>query len=109
VSAVVSGTTVNLAPLPLLEQRDGVSTALRIAIAELLTRGPLTGKPAWVRIGAARYFGRGGTTAPSNAKCPSDAELTLATSATAQRNAEARAEACFAKAYRAAGDWRGVR
>jgi hypothetical protein len=111
VSAVVSGASVDLAPLPLLEQRDGVTTAVRIAIAELLTVNALAGKPAWVRIGAARFFGRAAPAPPSSAtpRCPTDAELALAISATAQRDAEARAEACFARAYQAAGDWRAVR
>jgi hypothetical protein len=42
-------------------------------------------------------------------RCPSDAELTLAISAPALREAEARAEACFARAYARTRDWRTVR
>jgi hypothetical protein len=42
-------------------------------------------------------------------KCPADAELTLAISAAAQREAESRAEACFARAYATTHDWRAVR
>lgn len=112
VSAVASGTSIDLAPASVLTQRDGVEAALRTAVAELLVAEPLAGRPAWVRVGAARYFGR---PAPRPAppavrpRCPSDAELTLAVSVTAQRDAEARAEACFARAYAASGDWRTVR
>jgi hypothetical protein len=42
-------------------------------------------------------------------KCPADAELTLAISAAAQREAESRAEACFARAYSVTRDWRTIR
>jgi hypothetical protein len=45
----------------------------------------------------------------SETSCPADAELTLAISAAAQREAEARAEACFARALARVKDWRAVR
>jgi hypothetical protein len=116
VSAVVTGTTIDLAPVALLTQRDGVEATVRIAIAEMLVAAPLASRPAWMRVGAARYFGRhGGSTEQDPAsvrtplRCPSDAELTLAISATAQRDADARAEACFARAYERVRDWRAVR
>jgi stage II sporulation protein D len=116
VSAAVTGTRVDLAPAALLGQREGVETVLRVAIAEVLMTRALAGRPAWVRVGGARYFARATAgSAASGAKsrgplrCPADAELTLAISAGAQRDAEARAEACFARAYARANDWRSVR
>jgi len=111
VQAVAAGSTVDLAPLPVLDQRDGVETVVRIGVAQLLVSEPLTGRAAWVRIGAARYFARGASTPPASrrTRCPSDAELTLAISATAQREAELRAEGCFARALAAGNDWRTVR
>ncbi len=114
VSSVVDGTTIDLVPAPLLAQRDGFETALRIAVAELLVGPALAGRPRWVRVGAARYFGRDAVRPPGDPgqdelRCPSDAELTLAVSAPAQREAEARAEACFARAYTRTRDWRAVR
>jgi len=45
----------------------------------------------------------------SRIRYPSDAELTLAISAAAKRDAEARAEACFAHRYTQTKDWRTVR
>jgi hypothetical protein len=110
VSAVANGTTIDLAPLPVLAQRDGVPTAIRTAIAELLVAGALAGRPAWVRVGAGRYFARGVAEprVPEKTRCPADAELTLAISATAQRDAETRAEACFARAFMVSRDWRSV-
>jgi stage II sporulation protein D len=113
VSSVSEGTAIDLVPAALLAQRDGFDAALRIAVAELLVSDALRGRPLWIRVGAARYFGRNGPRpvqpAGSRERCPSDAELTLAISAAAQRDAEARAEACFAREYARTRDWRAVR
>jgi hypothetical protein len=111
VSAAVKGTTIDLAPAPLLAQRDGVETTLRTAMAELLVAPTLTDRPVWVRVGAARYFARSEPpgAASRDVKCPADAELTMALSASAQREAESRAERCFARELAKTGDWRTVR
>ena len=116
VSAAVTGTRVVLAPAALLAQREGVETVLHVAIAEVLMTRTLADRPAWVRVGGARYFARavvGNTTSAPNSRdplrCPADVELTLAISAGAQRDAESRAEACFARAHAQTNDWRSVR
>jgi len=96
---------------------QGLDAALRIAMAELLVADGLKGRPAWVRVGAARYFAHAVVGRVSNGtlrtgsrdRCPADAELTLAISAPAQRDAEARAESCFAREYARTKDWRAVR
>jgi stage II sporulation protein D len=113
VSGLAEGTAIDLVPAALLAQRDGVEAAIRTAVAELLVAPALDGRARWVRVGAARYFARsgGGPDADSrqSVRCPSDAELTLAISATAQREAEVRAEACFAREYARTRNWRTVR
>jgi hypothetical protein len=111
VSEVAEGTAIDLAPASVLAQRGGVQGAVRIAIAELLVAGSLAGRPAWVRVGAARYFSDPPAAPPasSRTRCPSDAELLLAVSAPAQREAELRAEACFARELVKTGDWKLVR
>ena len=113
VRSVSAGTSIDLVPAALLARPAGFDGALRIAVAELFVSEGLRGRPVWVRIGAARYFARNAPSAAPDAEsrepCPSDAELMLATSASAQRAAEARAEACFAREYRRTGDWRAVR
>jgi hypothetical protein len=111
VSAAVMGTTIDLAPASLLTQREGVETTLRTAMAELLMASALTERPAWVRVGGARYFGAAARPAvPSRSvSCPADAELTLAISAVAQREAEARAVQCFARSLARVSDWRLVK
>jgi len=111
VSASVKGRTIDLAPEALLAQRDGVETTLRTAMAELLVTPALSDRPAWVRVGAARYFSRTEPHGPvrSDVKCPVDAELRMALSASAQRDAESRAERCFARELATTGDWRTVK
>jgi stage II sporulation protein D (peptidoglycan lytic transglycosylase) len=111
VSAAVKGRTIDLAPAPLLAQRDGIEATLRTAMAELLVSPTLADRPAWVRVGAARYFSKPTPqVAPSRpVTCPANAELTMALSAASQRDAESRAERCFARALAQAGDWRNVR
>jgi stage II sporulation protein D len=113
VSSVSAGTSIDLAPTALLAQREGVEPTLRVAVAELLVADSLRDRPAWVRVGAARFFARKRVAADappsSRPRCPADAELTLAISAPAQRDAEARAEACFTREYARTRDWRAVR
>jgi len=113
VTSVAEGTSIDLLPPALVAQRDGLESAIRTAVAELLVGPALAGRPRWVRVGAARHFARHGARQPSEpgpeVRCPSDAELTLAISAAAQRAAEARAEACFARAYARTRNWRSVR
>jgi stage II sporulation protein D len=113
VSTVSAGTDIDLVPAALLAQREGLETAVRTAMASLLVAAPLADRPAWVRVGAARYFGKVTPPAPPAAnarlRCPEDNELTLAISAPAQRDAEARAEACFARELARVKDWRAVR
>jgi hypothetical protein len=113
VSEVADGTRIDLAPVAVLEQRGGLEASVRMAVAELLVAGALGGRPVWVRVGAARYFSQVGPSAPRpgspRTPCPSDAELTLAVSAPAQREAEARAQACFAREIERVRDWRAVR
>jgi hypothetical protein len=84
---------------------------VRTAMAELLMSATFADRPAWVRVGGARYFAaasRPPTPSP-NVSCPADAELTLALSAVAQREAETRAVQCFARALAKTPDWRAVK
>jgi hypothetical protein len=111
VSWVAAGTTIDLSPAPVLDQREGVDAAVTQAIAELLIAPAVANRPVWVRAGAARYFAKSAhpPAPPAKVRCPSDAELTLAISAAAQRDADARAEACFTRAYASSKDWRSIR
>ncbi|MGH9348991.1 MAG: hypothetical protein ACRD26_17170, partial [Vicinamibacterales bacterium] len=109
VTVAVAGSTVDLVPLAILEQRDGLDAFVRRGIAEVLMGETFAGRPAWVRVGGARYYASvTRPTPPKRAECPSDAELLMAVSAPAYRVAELRAEACFARALAKTGDWRRV-
>jgi len=111
--AVARGPVVHLAPAAVLDQRDGLELTVRVALGRLLVADALADRPVWIRVGAARHFARttlGQPAVPeSRGSCPSDAELTLAISAPALRDAETRAEACFAERLADADDWRAVR
>jgi SpoIID/LytB domain protein len=109
VSAVVRGGEIDLAPVAMLDQRDGLERTLERAVAEALVAPALDDRDAWVRVGAARYFTGGERPVEGRPRCPVDADLTAAVSAAAQREAEARAEACFAQAFGRGGDWREIR
>ena len=112
-SAAVNGSAIDLAPVTVLAQRDGLDTTLRRAIAEMLLRAALPDRPAWVTVGGGRVLAAADPPTRSavpadRVRCPTDAELLLAVSAAAQREAEARAEACFARAYGQTRDWRTI-
>jgi stage II sporulation protein D len=109
-SSVVDESTILLAPVSVLEQRDGLESAIRRGVAEMLTADALADRPAWVRRGAAHYFAaHERPSAIRHVNCPSEAELMLGVSAAAQRDADLRAKACFARALAATRDWREVR
>ena len=111
VSAAVTGTTIDLAPVALLAQREGMETTLRTAMAELMMSPALADRPMWVKVGGARYFSSAPQPPASSSAvtCPADAELNLAISAVAHREAEGRAVRCFARAIARTGDWRLVK
>ena len=105
--------------LPTSTALIGALLALLILLASLqyywlgeVSTGERERLQALVRTGAARYFAHGaGAVRPASSatRCPSDAELQLAVSATAQREAETRAEQCFAREVVKVNDWRAVR
>ena len=111
VTAAVDGDVISLPPTAVLGEQSGLEPSIRRGVAEALIAAALPDRPAWVRVGAARYFAAAVKPVPPNSRviCPSDAELMLAVSAPAQREAELRAEACFARALTRAKDWRAVK
>lgn len=106
----VEGASIDLAPMAVLAQHEGTEPAIRRGVAEMLLRDALADRPAWVRVGAARYYASAHPPPPSkkSVRCPSDAELTMAVSAPALREAQRRAEACFSRALAKTGDWRRI-
>jgi SpoIID/LytB domain protein len=112
VSGTTDGSAIDLLPLATLRQRGQVERTIRHEMTHVLLDTKLAQRPMWVREGAAAYYAD-----PANAKaakppkvtCPSDSELLRPVSAGAQREAYARAEACFARAIAAGKKWDQVR
>jgi hypothetical protein len=119
-SAATTGAEIALMPLEILEQRGQLDQTIRHEVVHVLLDSALAGRPMWVREGAAAYFSRtAGLSAGTSAKaeagsrtatsprvtCPADAELLRSVSAGAQRDAYARADACFTRQINAGKKW----
>ena len=114
VSAATAGTAIDVLPIELLKQRGQLERTLHHEVVHAMLDAALASKPMWVREGAALYFSRAaapaGDSAPAaRVTCPTDAELLRPVSAGAQREAYARAEACFARALASGKRWDEVR
>jgi stage II sporulation protein D len=103
---------IDLLPITLLRQQGQLERTVRHEMVHALIDGALASKPMWVREGAAIYFSRSpavGRQPVERVPCPSDAELLRPISAGAQRDAYARAEACFARQINSGRRWEDVR
>jgi len=114
VSAATTGTEIDVLPIALLKQRGQLERTLQHEVVHAMLDQALASRPMWVREGAAIYFSRdasqrgdAGTT--SRVSCPTDADLLQPVSAGAQRDAYARAEACFARAVASGKRWDEIR
>jgi hypothetical protein len=115
VAGATDRTSIALLPIAVLKRRGQLQRTIRHEVAHVLLDSSLSGKPLWVREGAASYFA-GALPRPSRAEssraappCPSDAELLRAPDLDAQRDAYARATACFAREIAVGKKWRDVR
>ncbi|HVG85487.1 MAG TPA: SpoIID/LytB domain-containing protein [Vicinamibacterales bacterium] len=113
VSGVTSGGAIDLLSLTLLQQQGQLERTVRHEVIHALLDPRLASRPMWVREGAALYFSRqpatGSRQPDGRVKCPTDEELLRPVSAGAQRDAYARAEACFARQIDAGRRWSEVR
>jgi SpoIID/LytB domain protein len=107
VSGATDGQSIDLLPLTALRQQGQLDRTIRHEVAHALLDGALSKRPMWVREGAAAYFASSPAARPSASRvtCPNDAELLRPISAGAQREAYARAEACFARAMAEGKRW----
>ncbi|MGE3492767.1 MAG: SpoIID/LytB domain-containing protein [Vicinamibacterales bacterium] len=111
VSGATEGAAIDLLPLTTLKRQGQLERTIRHEIAHALLDGALSQRPMWVREGAAAYFASPPASRPSGARvtCPKDAELLRPISAGAQRDAYARAEACFAREMASGKRWDQIR
>ena len=111
-SGATDGASIDLLPISMLRQQGQLERTIRHEITHLLLDATLADRPMWVREGAASYYSRAPEarlSKPDRVQCPSDAEMTRALSAGAQRDAYARAEICFARAIADGKRWDQVR
>jgi len=112
VSGATDGSAIDLLPVTILERRGQLERTVRHEVAHAIVDGALADRPMWVREGAAIYFADpppSGAPVPSRVSCPSDAEMLRPVSAGAQREAYARAQACFARQVAQGRRWTDVR
>ena len=111
VPGATNGTSIDLLPIAILRQQGQLERTIRHEVTHALLDAALSNRPIWVREGAAAYFANPNPRkeSPERVPCPSDLELLRPISAGAQRDAYARAEACFARAIAAGRRWDQVR
>ena len=115
VSGATNGANIDLLPISILQQQGQLERTVRHEVAHALLDSTLASRPMWVREGAAIYFSSqresGGASRESTGRvtCPTDEELLRPVSAGAQRDAYARAAACFARQIGAGRKWNDVK
>jgi stage II sporulation protein D len=112
VSGATDGAAIDLLPITILRQQGQLDRTIRHEVVHALLDGALATRPMWVREGAAAYFSNpsaGKSPKPPRVTCPRDAELLRPLSAGAQREAYARAEACFALGIAEGKRWDQIR
>jgi hypothetical protein len=111
VSGATDGTSIETLPITVLRRQGQLDRTIRHEVAHALLDSRLLARPMWVREGAAAYYSNATPPKqrPSRVKCPSDQELLRPVSAGAQREAYARAEACFARALADGKKWSEVK
>jgi SpoIID/LytB domain protein len=113
------GGELHLVPLASLRERGVLERTIRHELVHLMADPVLSGRPAWVREGAAVYFaGWGpvpGDTRPtalslqSRLACPGDPDLLRPVSPGSLSNALASSLACFSRQMGAGKPWRDVK
>lgn len=111
-SGATRGTTIDLLPPSALRRRGILERTVRHELAHVVIGDRLAGRPLWVQEGAAMFLagevgrtGRGARLDLDGRGCPSDHELSRASSADALRQAYALAAACFERDLRGGRRW----
>ncbi len=113
-SGATRGHVVDLLPLTVLRQRGLLESTLRHELAHALTSEQLQRAPLWMQEGVATWASRsraaGDRTPPvaagASLSCPSDADLTKASSADVLRKMYVAAEQCYVRDLAKGRNWR---
>ncbi len=116
-SALTRGARIELQPVTTLRQQSLLERTLAHEIAHIVTAPTLSGRPEWVKEGAAMFasgeISEADIAAHARTRltvgCPSDPELLRPVSAAAARDAYDRAGQCFARALGQGRRWDDVR
>jgi SpoIID/LytB domain protein len=116
--AVVDG-AIHLLPMTTLRERGVLDRTIRRELVRVMTDAALSGRPLWVREGAALYFSdeplapnardQKATAVSRRVACPRDSDLLRPSSAGALTDAYARARACFERQLAQGRSWQEVR
>ena len=110
VAGATRGTTIHLLPVRTLKARGQLTRTIRHEVVHAVLDNILSGKPMWVREGAALTFAEPATTAApaTSLMCPADSEFLKPSSVVTLRQAYARAEQCFRRELKAGKRWSEV-
>jgi hypothetical protein len=110
-TGAVVNNEIHLPPVAALRDSGALERMLRRQLVHLLVDQELAKRPAWVREGAALYYGDGQIAQGSTARvtCPTDSELTNPLSAGALATAFSAARSCFERQVTSGRSWREIR
>lgn len=104
-----SGADLHFVPLTVLRDRGVLERAIRHQLVHVLADAAFTGRPLWVREGAAIHFAEGVNGPGNRGACPLDAEFARPASPGALGDVNARARACFERQLSSGRVWRDIR
>ena len=113
-AAATHGHVIDLLPVNVLRQRGLLESTLRHELAHAMTSDALQRAPLWVQEGVAMWASRprdgsppvAAAAAAAAVSCPSDADITKATSAEVLRKMYAAAEQCYVRDAAKGRSWR---
>ena len=114
VAGATRGSDIHLPSIAMLRRNGQLERIVRHEVTHVLIDRLIDGRPLWVREGMAAYFARQPDDRPARLepsialRCPADDELGRPSSAEAQRDAYARAEACVVREIASGVRWRDV-
>jgi SpoIID/LytB domain protein len=105
----VVGTELHFVPLAVLREGGILERTIRHQLVHALADAAFTGRPVWVREGAALHYSEGRNGPGNRGSCPLDAEFVNPVSIGALGDVYSRARACFERQLSVGRAWRDIR